>query len=166
MSYNKVFLIGHLGQDPELRHTQGGSKVASFSIATNEAWVNKDGQKQERTEWHRIVVWGKQAETASEYLKKGRQVFIEGRLQTRKWTDKQNQERQTTEIVSDRFVFLGGRGEGGAGGGMGGGGGYQAESGGGGHQAESGGGGAPVNIPEPVGGDKSYSSDEDDDLPF
>ncbi|MBU1701086.1 MAG: single-stranded DNA-binding protein [Candidatus Eisenbacteria bacterium] len=164
MSYNKVILIGNLGRDPELRHTPGGSKVANFTMATNAVWIDRDGQKQQRTEWHRIVVWGKQAETASEYLKKGRQTFVEGRLQTRKWTDNQNVERQTTEIVADRIVFLGQRGDAGAGGGYPSDGGYQSDSGG--YPADAGGANASASMPEPVGGETSYSSDEDDDLPF
>jgi len=109
-SVNKVILVGNLGQDPEVRYTPSGSAVANFSIATNESWKGKDGQDQERTEWHKIVVWGKQAENCGEYLSKGRTVYIEGRLQTRDWTDKEGVKRYTTEIVANTVQFLGGPG--------------------------------------------------------
>ncbi len=105
---NKVILIGNLGADPEVRFTPAGAAVANFRIATNESWVDKNQQKQERTEWHRIVVWGKLAELCGEYLKKGRQAYIEGRLQTREWTDKENKKNYTTEIVANTVQFLGG----------------------------------------------------------
>ena len=110
-SVNKVILIGNLGRDPELRYTQGGQAVANFTLATNERFSSKDGEKQERTEWHRIVVWGKLGELCGEYLAKGRQCFVEGRLQTREWTDKENRKQYTTEVVANNVVFLGGRGE-------------------------------------------------------
>jgi single-strand DNA-binding protein len=110
-SMNKVILIGHLGADPELRHTPGGQAVATLRIATNEVWNDKEGQRQEKTEWHRVIVWGKQGETAAQYLTKGRQVCIEGRLQTREWMDKDNNKRFTTEVVSQQLTFLGGRGD-------------------------------------------------------
>lgn len=118
---NKVILIGNLGADPEVRFTPGGQAVANFRVATNESWTDKNGQKQERTEWHRIVVWGKLAELCGEYLKKGRQAYIEGRLQTREWTDKEGKKNYTTEIVANTVQFLGGGpgrsgGEGGFGG--------------------------------------------------
>jgi len=109
-SINKVILIGNLGRDPEVRYTQGGSAVANLNLATNEVWNDKAGQKQERTEWHKVVVWGKQAEIAREYLTKGRQIYVEGSLQTRQWDDKEGQKRYTTEIRCQRFVMLGGRG--------------------------------------------------------
>lgn len=109
---NKVIIVGNLGKDPEVRFTPGGAAVANFTMATSESWTDKNGQKQERTEWHRIVAWGKTAELCGEYLKKGRQAFIEGKLQTRKWTDKEGKEHYTTEIVADRVVFLGSRSEG------------------------------------------------------
>lgn len=113
-SVNKVILIGNLGRDPEMRYTTGGDAVANFSIATTDQWRDKaSGEKQERTEWHRIVLFGRTAEIAGEYLKKGRSVYIEGRLQTRKWTDKDGNERYTTEIVGDRMQLLGGAGGGG-----------------------------------------------------
>ncbi len=106
-SINKVFLIGNLGQDPEVRFTQSNTAVANFTIATTESWKGQDGHKQEKTEWHRIVVWGKQGESCGEYLEKGRQVHIEGRIQTREWQDKEGATRRTTEIVADRVTFLG-----------------------------------------------------------
>ncbi len=121
-SVNKVILIGNLGRDPELRFTRDGQGVANFTLATNERWRDKDGQNQERTEWHRIVVWGKTAENCAQYLQKGRSCYIEGRIQTREWEDKEGNKRQTTEIVAQNVTFLGGRGEGGGGGGRPGGG--------------------------------------------
>lgn len=105
---NKVILVGNLGKDPEVRFTGSSTAVANFNIATNEQWTDHNGQKQERTEWHRIVVWGKQAECCGEYLTKGRQVYIEGRLQTREWTDKENRKNYTTEVVATHVVFLAG----------------------------------------------------------
>jgi len=104
---NKVIVVGNLGNDPELRHTPQGSAVATFSVATSESWMGKDGQKQERTEWHRIVVWAKLAELCAKYLSKGRQAYIEGRLQTRTWDDKDGNKRYTTEIVASTIQFLG-----------------------------------------------------------
>lgn len=104
---NKVIIVGRLGNNPELKTLSPGNMVASFSVATSETWT-KDGQKQERTEWHRIVVWGKQAENCSKYLSKGRQVYIEGRLQTRQWEDNQGVKKFTTEIVAQTVQFLGG----------------------------------------------------------
>jgi single-strand DNA-binding protein len=109
---NKVILIGNLGRDPEVRFTPSGQAVANFTIATNDSWTDKQGQKQERTEWHRIVVWGKLAEICGEYLSKGRQAYVEGRLQTREWTDKEGKKNYTTEIVAQTVQFLGGRGDG------------------------------------------------------
>lgn len=106
---NKVILVGNLGSDPEVRFTPSGQAVANFRIATNESWTDKSGQKQERTEWHRIVVWGKLGELCGQYLAKGRQCYVEGRLQTREWTDKENKKNYTTEIVANSVVFLGGR---------------------------------------------------------
>ena len=105
-SVNRVILIGNLGRDPELRYTAAGQPVASFSVATNERWNDREGKTQERTEWHRIVVWGKQAENCANYLQKGRTVYIEGRLQTREWEDKEGQKRQTTEVVAQTVQFL------------------------------------------------------------
>jgi single-strand DNA-binding protein len=120
-SVNKVILIGNLGRDPELRYTQSGQAVANFTLATSERFANKSGEQQERTEWHRIVAWGKTGELCAQYLSKGRSVYIEGRLQTREWEDKEGQKRSTTEIVAQNVTFLGGpRGaQGGAGGGGG-----------------------------------------------
>ena len=140
-SLNKVILIGNLGRDPEVRFTQGGSAVANLNLATNEVWTDKSGQRQERTEWHKIVVWGKQAEIARDYLTKGRQIYVEGSLQTRQWEDKEGQKRYTTEVKCMRFLMLGGRG------------GEAAQAG-----AE---GGAVAESPMPP--DSSYS---DDDIPF
>lgn len=108
---NKVLLIGRLGSDPELRYTSNGGAVANFSLATNESWTDKAGQKQEKTEWHRIVVWGKLGELCGQYLAKGRQAYVEGRLQTREWVDKEGHKKYTTEIVAQNIQFLGGPGE-------------------------------------------------------
>ncbi|MBN2226780.1 MAG: single-stranded DNA-binding protein [candidate division Zixibacteria bacterium] len=108
-SVNKVILIGNLGKDPELKYTPGGQAVANFSLATTEKWRDKDGNMQDKTEWHNIVLWGRQAEIAKEYLAKGRQVYIEGRIQTRSWDDKDGNKRYTTEIVGQRMQFLGTR---------------------------------------------------------
>ena len=115
-SLNKVIIIGNLGRDPEVKYLPSGQAVANFTVATNERWQGKDGKPQERTEWHRIVVYGKQAENCGEYLSKGRSVCVEGRLQTREWDDKNGQKRTTTEIVANRVVFLGSKGEAAAGG--------------------------------------------------
>jgi single-strand DNA-binding protein len=141
-SLNKVILIGNVGRDPEMRFTQGGTAVATFTLATNEAWTAKSGEKQERTEWHRIVVWGKQAEIANEYVKKGKQLYVEGTLQTRQWDDRNGQKRTTTEIRALRFLLLG-RGEGGA--------------------RATGAAGAEAADMEPAGGEVPYS---EDDIPF
>jgi len=109
-SVNKVILIGNLGRDPELRYTSGGTPVANFTLATTDRWTDPgSGEKRERTEWHRVVVWSKQAEIAGEYLRKGRQVYVEGSLQTRDWTDKEGNKRYTTEIRAQRFQMLGSR---------------------------------------------------------
>ena len=155
MSVNKVILVGRLGRDPETRYTGGGQAVANFSIATDETYKDKNGERQKRTEWHKIVVWGKQAEIAQQYLKKGSLIFIEGRIQSREWQDKEGQKRTSFEIVATNFRMLGGRADGaaaGAGGGAhrgGGGGGdfddqsgpeesYGGAGGGGGHAQSSG----------------------------
>ena len=108
-SVNKVILVGNLGRDPETRYTTGGDAVTNIRVATTDTWKDKNGEKQERTEWHTVVFFGRQAEVAGEYLKKGKQVYIEGRLQTRKWQDKEGQDRYTTEIVADRMQMLGSR---------------------------------------------------------
>lgn len=166
---NKCILIGNLGADPEVRYTPSGQAVANFRIATSENWTDREGQKQERTEWHRIVAWGKLAELAGEYLSKGRQVYIEGRLQTRQWDDREGQKRYTTEIVAQNMTFLGGRGEGGGGGGSGGSGGPGGGGGGGpsggpsGGKRPSGGGSGGGNEPDYDYGPPPMS---DDDVPF
>jgi single-strand DNA-binding protein len=108
-SVNKVILIGNLGRDPETRYTTGGDAVTNLRIATTEAWKDKSGEKQEKTEWHTVVLFGRLAEIAGEYLKKGSQVYVEGRLRTRKWQDKEGQDRYTTEIVADTMQMLGSR---------------------------------------------------------
>lgn len=150
-SVNKVILIGNLGADPEVRYTPGGQAVANFRIACSEYWTDKQGQRQERTEWVRIVVWGKQAEHCGEYLQKGRQVYIEGRLQTREWTDKENRKQWTTEVVASQVTFLGGgKGEGS------------------GQRRESSGGGGDWRGDAPPGFDESRrgGGPTDDDIPF
>ncbi|MEN9796649.1 MAG: hypothetical protein RL653_345 [Pseudomonadota bacterium] len=152
-SVNKAIVIGNLGKDPEVRFTPGGQAVANFSVATNESWKDKNGQAQERTEWHRIVVWGKLAELCGEYLKKGRSAYVEGRLQTREWTDKEGKKNYTTEIVANQVVFLGGRDGAGGGGGMGGG-------RGGGRDDFGGPPGEDMGSPPPSGGGA------DEDIPF
>jgi single-strand DNA-binding protein len=108
-SVNKVILVGNLGRDPEVRYMPDGAAIANISVATTDQWKDKNGEKQERTEWHRVAFFGKLAEIAGEYLKKGSQVYVEGRLQTRKWQDKEGQDRYTTEIVADRMQMLGSR---------------------------------------------------------
>lgn len=153
-SVNRVFLIGNLGADPEVRYTGSGNPVANFRIATSEIWNDKSGERQERTEWHRIVVFGRQAEHCGEYLRKGRSVHVEGRLQTRDWEDRDGNKRSTTEIVADRVTFLGGRGEGG-----GGGGGSYSRSGGSSGAYGGGGGGSG-------GFDDGPPPMDDSDIPF
>jgi single-strand DNA-binding protein len=159
-SVNKVILIGNLGRDPETRYTTGGDAVTNLRIATTETWKDKSGEKQEKTEWHTVVLFGRQAEIAGEYLKKGRPVYIEGRLQTRKYTDKEGVEKYATEIVGDRMQLLGSREGSGAGGGdvefSGGTPPARRESSGGGGAAKSGGASAP----------KKNVDDFDDDIPF
>ena len=110
-SVNKVIVLGNLGKDPDLRHLPNGDAVCNFSLATTESWKDKEGNKQDKTEWHNIVIFRKLAEIAGEYLKKGRPVYIEGRLQTRKWQDKEGKDRYTTEIVADQMQMLGSRDE-------------------------------------------------------
>jgi single-strand DNA-binding protein len=154
---NKVILVGHLGANPDMRYTPSGSGVCELRLATNETWTDKSGQRQERTEWHRVVVWGKTAEHCSRYLSKGRQIYLEGRLQTRSWEDKDGNKRYTTEIVAETVQFLGGgRGEGGGGG--------RGDGGGGGG---GGGGGRDDGPPDPGFNDNYIPSDPgDDDIPF
>ena len=111
-SVNKVIIVGNLGRDPEVRYLPEGGAITNISVATTDAWKDKSGEKQERTEWHRVAFFGKLAEIAGEYLKKGSQVYVEGALRTRKWQDKEGKERYTTEIVADRMQMLGSRGGG------------------------------------------------------
>jgi single-strand DNA-binding protein len=116
MSVNKVILLGRLGQDPELKYTPSGAAVCNFSLATSESWSDKNsGQKQEKTEWHKVVVWGKLAELCNQYLAKGRQAFVEGKLQTRSWDDQNGQKKYTTEISATTVQFIGGQASAGAG---------------------------------------------------
>ena len=155
-SVNKVILVGNLGRDAELRYTPGGAAVATLNMATTEVWNDKAGAKQEKTEWHRVIFWGKVAESLTEYLTKGKQVYIEGRLQTRQWDDKDGNKRYTTEIKGDKIVLLGGGGAGGGGG---------QRSGGmsrGGGEESMGGGHAPAQ----GGGDVPDQPLTDDDIPF
>ena len=156
-SVNKVILIGNLGRDPETRYTTGGDAVTNLNIATSEQWKDKSGEKQERTEWHRVVLFGRQAEVAGEYLKKGRSVYIEGRLQTRKYTDKDGVEKYSTEIVADRMQLLGGRDSGGSSGGD-----VEFATAGGGSHRE----GAATAGAAKGGGAKKNTEDFDDDIPF
>ena len=148
-SLNKVMLIGNLGKDPEVRYTTSGMAVASFSLATSERFKSKSGDWEERTEWHNITLWGRQAEVAGEYLAKGKTVYIEGRLQTRKWQDKEGRDRYTTEIVGEKMQMLSGRG---------------GEGGGGSRQ-----GGGRQGGDEGFGGGQAYEEptfNPDDDIPF
>ncbi len=120
-SLNKVMLIGNLGKDPEVRYTASGTAVVGFSLATSEKYKSKSGEWEEKTEWHNITLWGRLAEIAGEYLSKGKTVYIEGRLQTRKWQDRDGKDRYTTEIVGEKMQMLSGKGEGGGGNRQGGG---------------------------------------------
>jgi len=158
---NKVIIVGNMGRDAEVRYTPGGAAVATLSLATTDVWNDKAGQRQEKTEWHRVVVWGKQAETLAEYLTKGRQIYVEGRLQTRQWDDKDGNKRYTTEIRSDRIVLLGGRG--GESGGGGGGGDYGSP------RPTSSVGGGPAPGPTSSGGGGPAPGPPElteDDIPF
>jgi single-strand DNA-binding protein len=163
MSVNKVILVGRLGRDPETRFTGGGQAVANFSVATDETYKDKNGERQKRTEWHKIVVWGKQAEIAQQYLKKGSLIFIEGRIQSREWQDKEGQKRTSFEIVASNFRMLGGRGDG-AGSGSG------ASRGGASHDDAEGGGGAGGGDEFGGGGHPSGGGGgpeiSDEDIPF
>ncbi len=151
---NKVILVGNLGADPDMRYTPSGQGVCELRVATNESWTDKNGQRQDRTEWHRVVIWGKRAEICSKYLSKGRQVYIEGRIQTRNYDDKEGNKRYITEIIANDVQFLGGK-EGGGGGGGGGGKGRDdgppppgdADMGGYGGGSSGGGGGPDDDIP-------------------
>ena len=148
-SVNKVILVGNVGRDPELRYTQGGQPVASFSVATNERFKDRDGNWKDRTEWHRIVAWARLAEICGEYLRKGSQVYIEGRIQTRDWEDKEGNKRQTTEVVALSMQMLGRRGEGGG------------PMGGGSDDQSRGGGDESFSQSPPSGGGAA-----DDEIPF
>jgi len=152
-SVNKVILVGNLGRDPETRYTTGGDPITNVSIATTDTWKDKNGEKQEKTEWHRVAFFGKLAEIAGEYLKKGSQVYVEGRLQTRKWQDKDGQDKYTTEIVADRMQMLGSRASAGAGASSGE---PPAE-----RERAAGGGGKAGAAPA-----KKNVDDLDDDIPF
>ena len=147
---NKAILVGNLGRDPELRHTPNGQAVVNFTLATSENWTDKNGERQERTEWHRIVVWGKTAEMCNQYLSKGRTVYIEGRIQTREWEDKDGNKRYTTEVNAQTVQFIGPRTDGGGGGG----GNY------------SGGGGGGGNAPRNDGPADAGPPGGDEDIPF
>jgi single-strand DNA-binding protein len=147
---NKVMLIGNLGKDPEMKYTPSGMPVTTFSVAVSRSWRTPEGENREETEWFRVVAWQKLAETCNEYLRKGMRVYIEGRLQTRKWTDQQGQERYTTEVVANEMVMLSGREEGG-----------QAGGGGGGSRER--GAAAPARG---GGGDYDELGVEDEDIPF
>jgi single-strand DNA-binding protein len=148
-SVNKVILIGNLGKDPDVRYMPSGDAITNITVATTDNWKDKNGEKQERTEWHRVAFFGKLAEIAGEYLKKGSQVYVEGRLQTRKWQDKEGQDRYTTEIVADRMQMLGSRGGGGGGS-------FEA--------TDRDSGGAPSSKPAKSGG--GGFDDFEDDIPF
>lgn len=165
-SVNKVILLGNLGADPEVRYTQSGTAVCSLRMATNEVWNDRDGNRQERTEWHRITVWGKTAELCGQYLSKGRQVYVEGRLQSSEYTDREGINRKGWEVVSDRVVFL----SGGERGGRGGGGGWGNNQGGGGGQGggspSGGSGGGQGGGQGPGGGAPGGDDFEDDPIPF
>lgn len=155
---NKVILIGNLGNDPEVRYTAGGSAVANVSLATTESWKDKEsGEQQEKTEWHRVVFFGRLAEIVAEYLKKGSQVYVEGRLQTRKWQDKEGNDKYSTEIVANEMQMLGSRGGGGGGGGAEGG----SRSG-----SESRSRGKGQDKPQDKGAAKADEEFVDDDIPF
>jgi len=143
MSVNKAILIGRLGKDPELKYTPGGKAVASFTIATNERWTSQDGQKQERTTWHNIIAWGKQAEVINEYCRKGSQIYIEGRIDNRSYDDKEGNKRYISEVVVQNFQFLGSRADAGGSGSK-----YTPES-------------SQEAVVPPAG-----EASEDDDLPF
>jgi single-strand DNA-binding protein len=165
-SVNKVILVGNLGRDPETRYATSGAAICNITIATSRQWKDKtSGEKKEETEWHRVVFYDRLAEIAGEYLKKGRPVYVEGRLKTRKWQDKEGLDRYTTEIIAEEMQLLGSReGSGGGGGGSsssGGGGGGDVDSGSGGGSARSGGAGTKSG-----GTPKPKTDDFDDDIPF
>ena len=166
-SVNKVILVGNLGRDPEVRYTQDGTKIVHLALATSERWRDRtSGENRERTEWHRVVIFNERlGEVAEKYLAKGRSVYLEGQLQTRKWQDQSGQERYSTEVVLQRFrgelVLLDSR-EGGSGGSFGGGGGSYGDDFGGGGGSSFGGGSKPQQRPQPA----AFDTDLDDDVPF
>jgi single-strand DNA-binding protein len=151
MSVNKVILVGRLGKDPETRYTSSGQAVCNFTMATDETYKDRAGERQKRTEWHRIVVWAKQAEIAQQYLHKGSLIYLEGRIQTRQWDDREGQKRTTTEIVATNFRMLGGRGDASA-------------------AAAGAGGGADADVhsaPSSTAGDDMAAAEpSDEDIPF
>jgi len=150
MSVNKVILVGRLGKDPETRYTSSGQAVCNFSLATDETYKDRAGERQKRTEWHRIVAWGKKAEFAQQYLHKGSLIYLEGRIQTRQWDDKEGQKRTTVEIVANDFRFVGGRGDAAA-----------AAAGAGASSAE-----ADVQSPAPAAEEAPAPEVSDEDIPF
>ena len=156
---NKVILLGNLGKDPEIRSTQGGQQVANFTIATNRRWRDRDGNRQEQTEWHYIVAWGRQAEIAGQYLTRGSKIYLEGRLQTRSWEDRNSGEkRYRTEVVCENFQMLGGRGDGGKGGG--------GDRQGAGSEGYGGNGHSQGGYGGPGGVTEYGPTPDDDDIPF
>jgi single-strand DNA-binding protein len=171
-SLNKVQIIGNLGRDPEVRYTPNGNAVCNVSVATTRQWKGKDsGEKQEETEWHRVVFYDRLAEIAGEYLKKGRSVYVEGRLKTRKWTDKEGKEQYTTEVIASEMQMLGGREGGGGGGGGAGsddGGHYEGGGGGGGGQQRSAPAARPAAAQRPAAAKQPATGFDnmDDDIPF
>ena len=150
-SVNKVIIIGNLGRDPETRYMPDGGAITNISVATTDKWKDKNGEMQEKTEWHRVAFFGKLAEIAGEYLKKGSQVYVEGRLQTRKWQDKEGQDRYTTEIVANQMQMLGSR---------------QGMGGGGDRDAEGAGASRPAAKPAPAKAGAGKFDDMEDDIPF
>jgi single-strand DNA-binding protein len=150
MSVNKVILVGRLGRDPETRYTGAGQAVCNFSIATDESFKDRSGERQKRTEWHKIVVWGKQAEIAQQYLKKGAQIYLEGRIQSREWNDKEGQKRTSFEIVASNFRMLGSR----------------SDSMGGGSHSSVPAGNFDSDSPAPPAEDQSGPEVTDEDIPF
>jgi single-strand DNA-binding protein len=161
-SVNKVILIGNLGRDPETRYMPDGGAITNISVATTDVWKDKNGEKQEKTEWHRVAFFGKLAEIAGEYLKKGSQVYVEGRLQTRKWQDKDGADKYTTEVIADRMQMLGSRQGMGAGAGAGAGAGGGAERDGG----ERDSGAATRGAAKPAAKAGGKFDDFEDDIPF
>ena len=153
-SVNKAILIGNLGKDPEVRYLPSGEAIANITLATTDTWKDKSGTKQERTEWHRVSFFGRQAEVVGEYLKKGSPIYVEGRIQTRKWQDKEGQDRYTTEIVADRMQMLGGKSSGG--------GSFEVME----NQSPAPARGAPAAKPAAAPAGKSNFDNFDDDIPF